>query len=73
MAIEGCKTTTVETKERIYRFINKYSHSDYIEIDSDASENLHESRNVIALIFEWMGELDPVHLAEMESVVKSPN
>ncbi|WP_422648260.1 Wobble nucleotide-excising tRNase [Cupriavidus sp. H18C1] len=73
-ALEGCKTTTVETKERIYRFINKYSHSDYIEIDSDASENLHgESRNVIALIFEWMRELDPVHLAEMETVVGSPS
>ncbi|MGO4660087.1 AAA family ATPase [Ensifer sp. 2YAB10] len=73
VALQGCKTTTVETKEHIYRFINKYSHSDYIEIDSDASENLHgESRNVIALIFEWMRELDPVHLAEMESVVSRP-
>lgn len=69
-ALKGCTVTTAETKERIYRFINKYSHSDYIEIDADASENLHgESRNVIGLIFEWIRELDPIHAEEMESVI----
>jgi len=38
--LEGCSITNPEIKEKIYRFINKYSHSDVIEINEDSSENL---------------------------------
>jgi len=68
--LKGCKNTTHQTKERIYNFINKYSHSDKIEINDDASENLMgESYNIIGDIFEWIEEVDEVHYKEMvESV-----
>ncbi|MDP2806207.1 MAG: AAA family ATPase, partial [Gallionellaceae bacterium] len=65
-----CIKTTPDTKERIYRFINKYSHSAVIEVNHDASENLHgESHSVIGAIFDWVEEVDSIHFKEMEEVV----
>ena len=67
---KNCTKTTVDTQERIYRFISKYSHSAYIEVDADTSENLNgESHSVIQAIFDWIEEVDPVHMQEMEEVV----
>ena len=67
---KNCTKTTVDTQERIYRFISKYSHSAYIEVDADTSENLNgESHSVIQAIFDWIKEVDPVHMQEMEEVV----
>jgi wobble nucleotide-excising tRNase len=58
-------------KEKIYRFINKYSHSVVIEINEDSSENLvGESQNVIGDIFNWLMEVDEVHYREMLEVVQ---
>jgi wobble nucleotide-excising tRNase len=72
-AQKGCTKTTLDTKEKIYRFINKYSHSAVIEVNQDTAENLHgESHSVIGAIFEWIEEVDPVHYKEMEEVVSSP-
>jgi len=66
----GCNDTDEVTKEKIYRFINKYSHSAVIEINEDSSENLlGESQNVIGDIFTWMQEVDKVHYNEMVEVV----
>jgi wobble nucleotide-excising tRNase len=66
----GCKDTDEVTKEKIYRFINKYSHSAVIEINEDSSENLlGESQNVIGDIFTWLQEVDKVHYNEMVEVV----
>ncbi len=69
--LKGCEVTDEITKEKIYRFINKYSHSDVIETNEDLSENLiGESQNVINDIFSWLQEVDEVHYQEMLEVVQ---
>lgn len=71
--LKNCTTTTAETKEKIYRFINKYSHSDVIEINEESAENLAgESHSVIEDIFKWIEEIDLVHYNEMIEVVATP-
>jgi wobble nucleotide-excising tRNase len=68
--LAGCKVTDEVIKEKIYRFINKYSHSAVIETNEDSSENLlGESQNVIGDIFTWLHEVDEVHYNEMIEVV----
>jgi wobble nucleotide-excising tRNase len=69
--LKGCEVTDEATKEKIYRFINKYSHSIVIEINEESSENLvGESQNVIGDIFAWLQEVDEVHYNEMLEVVQ---
>jgi wobble nucleotide-excising tRNase len=66
----GCVITTKDVQERIYRFINKYSHSAVIEINDDAAENLQgEGQAVIGAIFSWMKEVDSTHYSEMCALV----
>ena len=68
---QGCKNTTTEIKETIHNFINKYSHSDKIEINEDTAENLMgESQPVIKDIFKWIEEVDKTHYDEMVKVVE---
>jgi len=68
--LNGCETTDEAIKEKIYRFINKYSHSAVIEINEDSSENLlGESQNVIGDIFTWLQEVDETHYNEMVEVI----
>ncbi len=67
--LRDCTVTTPELKEKIYRFINKYSHSDVIEITEESAENLAgESHSVIGNIFQWMEEVDKKHYDEMVQV-----
>ncbi|WP_016704602.1 AAA family ATPase [Pseudomonas chlororaphis] len=71
-ALKGCTITTPQTKEKIYRFINKYSHNAVIEIGEDSPENLvGESHNVIADIFTWMKEVDDTHYEQMVTALGS--
>ncbi|MNE38599.1 hypothetical protein D3C81_2103450 [compost metagenome] len=66
LGLTGCTITTPQTKEKIYRFINKYSHSAIIEVGEDSSENLiGESGNIIGDIFTWMKEVDKIHYEQM--------
>jgi len=59
-----------EGKEKIRKFINEYSHNDFIEINEDFVENLMgEGVAVISDIFNWIGELDEKHYSEMIDVV----
>lgn len=68
--LKGCVKTDELIKERIYRFINKYSHSIVIEVDHDSSDNLMgESHNVLKDIFNWLQEVDEHHYNEMVEVV----
>lgn len=68
--LKGCSVTDEATKEKIYRFINKYSHSVVIEVNEDSSENLvGESHNVIKDIFKWIQEVDEIHYNEMLEIV----
>ncbi|MDH6166272.1 wobble nucleotide-excising tRNase [Variovorax boronicumulans] len=69
--LEGCTVTTPELKEKIYRFINKYSHSDVIEITEESAENLAgESHSVLNNIFQWIEEVDKKHFDEMVEVAQ---
>lgn len=69
--LEGCTITTAELKEKIYRFINKYSHSDVIEITEESAENLAgESHSVLNNIFQWIEEVDKKHFDEMVEVAQ---
>ncbi|KQV85417.1 AAA family ATPase [Rhizobacter sp. Root1221] len=69
VGLKGCVITTPELKEKIYRFINKYSHSDVIEITEESAENLAgESHSVVGSIFQWMEEVDKKHYDEMVQV-----
>jgi wobble nucleotide-excising tRNase len=64
--LSGCTVTTEITKEKIYRFINKYSHNIVIDINEDTAENLaSESGNVIHDVFTWIREVDEIHYDEM--------
>lgn len=68
--LDGCQLTDEAIKEKIYRFINKYSHSIVIEVNEDSSENLlGESVNVIGDIFTWLEEVDEIHYKEMLEVI----
>jgi len=70
--LKGCETTDEVKKEKIYRFINKYSHSLAIEVNEDSSENLiGESQNVIGDIFTWLREVDEVHYEEMLEMLET--
>jgi len=67
--LTGCTLTTAQTKEKIYRFINKYSHNATIELGEDSSENLiGESYNIIADVFIWISEVDRTHYDQMITV-----
>lgn len=69
--LKECKVTTPELKEKIYRFINKYSHSDVIEITEESAENLAgESQSVVNDIFNWIEEVDERHFNEMVMVAE---
>lgn len=69
--LAGCVITTKELKEKIYRFINKYSHGDVIEITEESSENLAgESHSVVSNIFQWIEEVDKKHFDEMVEVAQ---
>ncbi|NQE51141.1 ATP-binding protein [Herbaspirillum rubrisubalbicans] len=69
VGLKDCSLTTPELKEKIYRFINKYSHNDVIEINEDSAENLAgESQSVIGNIFQWIEEVDKKHFDEMVQV-----
>ena len=68
---KNCKSINSQTKEKIYNFINKYSHSDKIEFNEDSSENLMgESYNIVKDIFKWIEEVDEVHYKEMVEVIE---
>jgi len=72
IGLKGCTITTPELKEKIYRFINKYSHSDVIEITEESAENLAgESHSVIGNIFQWIEEVDTKHYEEMVQVANA--
>ncbi|WP_442783150.1 ATP-binding protein [Collimonas fungivorans] len=72
VGLKDCIITTSELKEKIYRFINKYSHSDVIEINDESAENLvGESHSVIGNIFQWMEEVDKKHYDEMVQVANA--
>lgn len=66
----GC--TDTETREKVYRFINKYSHNQQIEfLDSPIDNLLGEGNNIIKEVFKIISVLDRSHFDEMEEVCRN--
>lgn len=58
-------------KDKIYKFINKYSHNQSIEFGDENIENLlGESQNVVLDIMQLIKKLDEEHYKEMIQVVE---
>ena len=67
----GCKQANIDTttKEKIYRFINKYSHLQMIDFHESPIDNLlGEGENITQLIFEIIEKSDKVHFDEMQDI-----
>lgn len=65
----GCSDN--EKREKVYRFINKYSHNRQIEfLDSPIDNLLGEGENIVKEVFEIIRTLDKPHFDEMEEVCK---
>ncbi|MCK4678251.1 MAG: AAA family ATPase [Bacteroidales bacterium] len=59
-------------KERIYRFINKYSHGDKIESFDDTIDNvLSESKNIVKDVLKIIERLDNRHFDELIEITNS--
>ena len=57
-------------REKIYKFINKYSHNEVIEFDDNTIDNLlAESSNIVSEVLEIIKDLDSNHFIELENVV----
>jgi wobble nucleotide-excising tRNase len=70
VAVAASQNPEDESKEKIRKFINQYSHNDLIETNEDFVENLiGESGIVISDIFAWIKELDEGHFNEMLDAV----
>ena len=63
----GCNDA--ETREKVYRFIGKYSHNQQIEfLDTPIDNLLGEGQNIIEAVFKIVTDLDEQHFLEMEEV-----
>jgi len=58
-------------EEKIYRFINKYSHLPMDYNDTDENNLMGESDNIIKEVFSIVEKLDKVHFDEMILISKS--
>lgn len=57
-------------RERVYRFINKYSHSDHIEAFDNSIDNiLSESDNIVKDVMKIIKKLDRKHFDELIEIV----
>lgn len=57
-------------RERVYRFINKYSHTDYIEAFDNSIDNIiSESDNIAKDVIKIIKKLDKKHYEELIEIV----
>lgn len=57
-------------RERVYRFVNRYSHNLEIEVEGAVADSVFgESAEVVRQVLEVFDEVDPVHFQEMVSLV----
>mgnify|MGYP000262044497 CR=1 FL=1 len=57
-------------RERVYRFINKYSHTDYIEAFDNSIDNIiSESDNIAKDVLKIIKMLDKKHYEELIEIV----
>ena len=72
VAISSSENSGYESKQKILKFVNQYSHRGLIEINEDFVESqIGESISVISDIFTLIKELDENHYNEMMGIVTS--
>ena len=72
VAISSSENPGYESKQKILKFVNQYSHRGLIEINEDFVESqIGESISVISDIFTLIKELDKNHYEEMMEIVTS--
>lgn len=57
-----------EDVEKVYRFINKYSHNQEIELENNVDNLLGESPAILNIILDIVKTIDEAHFTEMEIV-----
>lgn len=67
--VKGFADIKPEDVERVYRFINKYSHNQEIELEDNADNLLGESPAVLNAVLDMVKAIDAEHYQEMEAVV----
>lgn len=67
--VRGHDDIKPEDVERVYRFINRYSHNQQIELDDNTDNLLGESSAVLRQILDMVRIIDEAHYKEMEEVV----
>ncbi|EKN4696026.1 AAA family ATPase [Yersinia ruckeri] len=68
-SVKGIDTISNDEVERVYRFINKYSHNQAIDMGDSADNLLGESPAIINSLFNMIEKIDKIHYQEMESLV----
>lgn len=72
VAVSSSKNFGYESKQKILKFVNQYSHRGLIEINEDFVESqIGESISVISDVFTLIKELDENHYKEMMEIVTS--
>ena len=72
VAISSSENPGYESKQKILKFVNQYSHKDLIETNEDFVESqIGESISVISDIFTLIKELDENHYNEMIEIATS--
>lgn len=72
VAISSSENPGYESKQKILKFVNQYSHRGLIEINEDFVESqIGESISVISDVFTLIKELDENHYEEMMEIVTS--
>ncbi len=69
-AFKACYKSDDERKEKIYKFVNQYSHYGLIETNEEIAEStIGESSSIISDVFDLIKKLDEEHFNEMSHVV----
>jgi wobble nucleotide-excising tRNase len=64
---DGCPDP--EVREKVYRFINKYSHNQVIDFSDGPIDNLlGEGNNIVTSVLKIVEDLDKAHYTEMSEV-----
>jgi wobble nucleotide-excising tRNase len=67
-SVRNLEGVNQEEVEKLYRFINKYSHNQEIDMGDNTDNLLGESPVIIKYLFTLIESFDSVHFAEMESL-----
>ncbi|ENU4085287.1 AAA family ATPase [Enterobacter asburiae] len=67
-SVKNVQGVSIDEIEKVYRFINKYSHNQEIDMGDNTDNLLGESPLILKSLFSMMEKIDPTHFLEMESL-----